>query len=64
MFANLRKHYTEAEIVELALFVAYFVGFGRFGAVLDMVEELPKGLQDRSTRVVPWGLQEPVVVRG
>lgn len=64
MFANLHQFYTEAEIVELALFIAFFVGFGRFGAVLNLVEELPMGFQDKSTKVAPWQINESVVVRG
>lgn len=64
MFDRLRKHYTEAEIVELMLFVSFFVGFGRFGAVCNVLEELPKGFQDKSKKAAPWEVRESVVVRG
>jgi AhpD family alkylhydroperoxidase len=64
MFDTLHKYYTEAEIVELMLFVSFFVGFGRFGAVINVVEELPKGFQDKSKKVAPWQVRESVVVRG
>jgi alkylhydroperoxidase family enzyme len=63
-FANLKKHYTTQEIVELCLWIANFVGFGRFGAVMAMVEELPKGFQDKSKKVAPWEVRESVVTRG
>jgi AhpD family alkylhydroperoxidase len=62
--AQLREFYSEAEIVELALFTAFFVGFGRFGAMLDMVEELPEAFQNRSGKVAPWQIKESLVVRG
>jgi AhpD family alkylhydroperoxidase len=62
-FADLRRFYTEAEIVELGMFIAFFIGYGRLGAAWDMVEELPEGFQDKSSKVAPW-TQESVVVRG
>jgi AhpD family alkylhydroperoxidase len=62
-FADLRRFYTEAEIVELGMFIAFFIGYGRLGAAWDMVEELPEGYQDKSAQVAPW-TQESVVVRG
>ena len=52
-FAALRPHFSEAEIVELGLYVAYFIGFGRLVASWDLVEELPQGW-DKSARAVPW----------
>jgi AhpD family alkylhydroperoxidase len=53
-FAALRKHFSEPEIVELGLYVAYFIGFGRLVAAWDMVEELPDGFQDKASKAVPW----------
>ena len=63
-FANLRKYYTEPELVELAVFVAFFVGFGRLGAVMNVTEKLPEGFQDKSKKAAPWEIRESVVVRG
>jgi AhpD family alkylhydroperoxidase len=63
-FAELRKHFDDGELVELGLFVAYFLGIGRFLASLDIVEELPKVYQDKSHKVGPWQTSESVVVRG
>ena len=61
-FENLRKHFTEPEIVELGMTIAFFVGFGRLAATLNMVEELPERFQDSSRRIAPWG-EESIVVR-
>jgi AhpD family alkylhydroperoxidase len=62
-FLNLRQYYTEAEIVELGMFIAFFIGYGRLGAAWDMVEELPESFQDKSANAAPWG-QESILVRG
>jgi hypothetical protein len=51
-FSRLRIHFTEAEIVELGMFIAFFIGFGRLGASWDMVEELPEKFRQR--RIKPW----------
>lgn len=53
-FARLREFYSEREIIELGLYVAYFVGFGRLVAAWDMVEELPGGMGDKSQKATPW----------
>ena len=56
MFERLRAHFSEAQLVELGVWVAYSVGFGRLSAVWDMIEELPDGLKDKTKgRVAPWG---------
>jgi AhpD family alkylhydroperoxidase len=63
-FDRLREHFTEGEIVELCIFAAFFIGFGRLGASWDMVEELPYEFQKRSAApIVPWG-QDAITVRG
>ncbi|MFV8816128.1 carboxymuconolactone decarboxylase family protein [Haliea sp. E17] len=62
-FANLRRYFTEPQLVELGAWVAFCVGFGRLGAVWDMVEELPDAYRDKSAGpVTPWSGQ-PTVVR-
>ena len=40
VYENLRKYFSEAEVVELSITVAWFVGFGRLAATYHMVEEL------------------------
>jgi hypothetical protein len=63
-FDRLREYFTEGEIVELCIFAAFFIGFGRLGASWDMVEELPQEFQKRSAApIVPWG-QDAITVRG
>jgi alkylhydroperoxidase family enzyme len=36
LFAELRRHFTEAEIVELGVSIGLFLGLGRFNAVLQI----------------------------
>lgn len=62
VYDNLRKHFTEAQIVELGTTVAFFVGFGRLAATWHMVEELPKTFQDSNEKIAPWK-QEAILVR-
>jgi len=54
-FADLRKYYSEKEIVELCIYVAYCVGFGRMAAAYRILEELPESFQDTTAKMVPWG---------
>lgn len=60
-YAGLREHFTEAEIVELGMTVAFFVGFGRLAATFNMVEELPEAFQ-KLDPIAPWG-QDKIEVR-
>jgi len=53
-FADLRKYYSEKEIVELCMYVAYCVGFGRMAAAYRIIEELPESFQDTTTKITPW----------
>ena len=61
LHAELRQHFSEAEIVELGMTCAFFVGFGRLAATWKMVEELPEAFQ-RAETVAPWG-QDSIQVR-
>ena len=63
--ANLRKHYSEKQIVELCMYVAYCVGFGRMAAAYRIIEELPESFQDTAHQVTPWakGHTDRLVVR-
>lgn len=51
---DLRRHFSEAQIVELGMTVAFFVGFGRLAATWHMVEELPEAFRTAET-IAPWG---------
>lgn len=55
VYDNLRRYFTEAEIVELGMNVALFVGFGRLAASFAMLEELPESFRDLGAPVAPWG---------
>jgi len=54
VYENLRRYFTEAEIVELGVTVALFVGYGRLAATWHMVEELPEQYQEGEGAIAPW----------
>ena len=54
LYDRLRQHFTEAQIVELGMTVAFFVGFGRLAATYHMVEELPEAFRTAG-KIAPWG---------
>ena len=57
VYADLREHFTESQIVELGMTVAFFVGFGRLAATYHMVEELPEAFKTAET-IAPWGAEK------
>jgi len=57
MYADLRAHFSEAQIVERGMTVAFFVGFGRLAATYHMVEELPEAFQT-AEKIAPWGAEK------
>jgi AhpD family alkylhydroperoxidase len=59
VFARLRTHFTDAEVMELCFQVATFVGYGRMGAALAMVDDLPEEYADPQAVLAPWR-QSPV----
>ena len=62
-FDDLRGNFSEPEIMELAMTVAFFVGFGRLAATLQMTEELPEAFQaPEGETLTPWN-EESIVVR-
>lgn len=63
VFASLREHFSDPEIVELATDVALFVGLGRMGAALHVVDDLPERFR-ADGRVTPWGEGDVVRVPG
>lgn len=62
VYADLKEHFSQAQIVELGMIVAFFVGFGRLAATYHMVEELPDAFRDDNKQISPWG-NDAVVVR-
>ena len=62
-FSALREHFSEAQVMELMLHLALYVGMGRLAATLDMTEELPPAFQAPfGEEVTPWA-GEPIAVR-
>ena len=64
-FEDLKTLFSEAEVMELLMHCALYVGVGRLAAVLDMTEDLPEGFNSpfgHSNHVTPTS-GEPVVVR-
>jgi|TARA_Y100001968_G_C19311540_1_gene694445 AhpD family alkylhydroperoxidase len=63
VYDNLRKYFSEEEIVELSITVAWFVGMGRLAATYHMVEELPEAFQNDDTKqLTPWN-EDSIIVR-
>lgn len=62
VYDNLKQHFSQAQIVELGMVVAFFVGFGRLAATYHMVDELPDAFKENNAELSPWG-NEAVVVR-
>ena len=63
VYDTLRAHFTEGQLVELGCWVAFCVGFGRLGATLDMVEELPDAYRVRDGGPIRAASGDPVLVR-
>jgi AhpD family alkylhydroperoxidase len=63
-FEDLRKYFSEPDIVALGMVIAFFVGYGRLAAAWHMTEELPEGFKVAAgTVVAPWN-EEAIHVRG
>jgi alkylhydroperoxidase family enzyme len=62
-FAELKAVFSEAQIIELLMHCALYVGMGRLAAVLDMTEELPEGFSRPFGEPVLPTAGTPVVVR-
>ena len=53
-FDALRRHFDDAEMMEICLQVATFVGYGRMSASLDMIDDLPEEYADAEAEIAPW----------
>jgi AhpD family alkylhydroperoxidase len=53
MYNRLKLHFSEAEIVELGMWCAFCIGFGRLTATWDLTEDLPAAFRDLSGAVAP-----------
>jgi AhpD family alkylhydroperoxidase len=64
VYDELRRHFTEDELVELGVHCAMMVGFGRVVATWDVADDLPDGLKTRAAGpLAPWG-SDSVVASG
>lgn len=59
-FEQLKAQFTEAEVIELLMHCALYVGMGRLAAVLDMTEDLPKGFAKPFGETVKLSADTPV----
>jgi AhpD family alkylhydroperoxidase len=59
---DLRRHFTERQIVALGYLCGMCVGFGRMAATWDVVEALPEGYRAQEGTYTPWGAADPVLV--
>ena len=62
-FEELRRHFGDAEIMELCFHVAFYVGFGRMAMSLDMTDDLPEGYREDGT-ITPWRQDEVLEIGG
>ena len=62
-FERMKSEFSEAEVIELMLHCALYVGMGRLAALLDMTEELPAGFQKPFGEAVLPNADVPVRVR-
>jgi AhpD family alkylhydroperoxidase len=64
-YDKLRPYFTEKQIVELGMFIAYCIGFGRLAAGWNMIGELPESYQEEpeGASIAPWKM-DSIVVRG
>jgi AhpD family alkylhydroperoxidase len=53
-FADLRSQFSEPEIMDLCFQVASFVGYGRMGSALAMIDDLPEEYSDPDAVLAPW----------
>jgi AhpD family alkylhydroperoxidase len=59
VFAELRRHFDDGEIVELAMVCAHYVANGRLMAIMRVTEDLPDAARADGT-VAPWEIDETI----
>ncbi len=64
VYADLRRYFTEDELVELGVHCAYALGIGRLTATWDVTDDLPDAFRSTSdSAVAPW-VSEGVIASG
>jgi len=63
VYDDLRRFFTEGELVEIGLNCAFDVGLGRLTATWDVTEDLPDGFRlSYSETAAPWNDEAPLIV--
>jgi AhpD family alkylhydroperoxidase len=63
VYDDLRKHFTEGELVEIGLNCALDVGMGRLTATWDVTDDLDEAFRrPYEERATPWRTAEPLIV--
>jgi AhpD family alkylhydroperoxidase len=55
VYDDLRRYFTEAELVEIGLNCALDLGMGRLAATWQVTDDLPERFRTRNGVVTPWG---------
>ena len=64
VYHDLRRYFSEGELVELGVHCAYAVGIGRLAATWSVTDDLPDAFRSRAdTPVAPW-ISDGVVASG
>lgn len=63
VYDDLRRHFTEDELVELGVHCAYALGMGRLTATWDVTEDVPEGFRSSDSPLAPW-VSDGVVASG
>jgi AhpD family alkylhydroperoxidase len=63
VYDDLRRYFTEGELVEIGLNCAIDVGIGRLTATWDVTDDLPDDFQvSYSETATPWNAETPIIV--
>ncbi len=63
VYDDLRRHFTEGELVEIGLNCAFDVGLGRLTATWDVTDDLPDAFRlSYSETATPWNDEAPLIV--
>jgi len=64
VYDELRRHFTEEELVELGVHCAYAVGMGRLAATWQVTDDVPDAFRATpNSTLAPW-VSEGVVASG
>jgi AhpD family alkylhydroperoxidase len=63
VYDDLRRYFTEGELVEIGLNCALDLGMGRLTATWDVTDDLSDAFKaPYDERITPWGTAEPLIV--